>query len=167
MKKPIVSLSFTKLTDANLVTKTSHVIASMTGNSSYPTPTPALATVQTALEAFSEALTEAADGGKKKTALKNGARVELLDLLRNLALYVQQNINDDLAVLLSSGFDAQKEPQPAGVLPAPQGATLLNGTLSGVLDLRSRPVVNAKSYETQISTDVNKEESWEDAGQIY
>ena len=164
MNKPLVSLGFSRLADANLVTKTNQIIAGMTGNPSYPKPTPTLAAVQTATTAFSDALTAAADGGKTKTALKNAAREELLALLRNLALFVQQNCTDDLAVLLSSGFDARKEPQPAGTLPAPEGATLLNGTLSGVLDLRSRPVVNAKSYEAQTTTDVNKDESWKDVG---
>ena len=117
MNKPLVSLGFSRLADANLVTKTNQIIAGLTGNTSYPKPTPTLAAVQTATTAFSDALTAAADGGKTKTALKNAAREELLALLRNLALFVQQNCTDDLAVLLSSGFDARKEPQPAGTLP--------------------------------------------------
>ena len=50
------------------------------------------------------------------------------------------------------------------MLPAPDGTTLLNGTRTGVPDLRSRAVVNAKSYEAQTTPDLNKEESWEDVG---
>ncbi len=86
-----------------------------------------------------------------------------LGLLRNLALYVQQHGNDDLAILLNSGFDAQKEPQPAGVLPAPHGATLTQSPLSGRLDFRTAAVVNASAYEGQMTTDINKSE-WEDVG---
>lgn len=163
MKKPIVSLSFARLADANLVTKTNQIIASITGNTNYPTPTPTLPVVQAAATAFSSALTAAADGGRTKTAEKNAARSVLLGLLRNLALFVQQNSNEDLAVLLSSGFDAQKEPQPAGVLPAPQGATLTQSTLSGQLDFRAGSVSNASAYEGQMTTDINKDE-WENAG---
>ena len=163
MKKPIVSLSFSKLTDGNLVTKTNQIIASLTGNASYPTPSPTLPVVQTATAAFSTALTAAADGGRTKTAEKNAARSVLLGLLRNLALYVQQHCNDDLPMLLSSGFDAQKEPQPAGVLPAPESVTLTQSPLSGRLDFRGAPVANASAYEGQMTTDINKDE-WKDVG---
>ena len=80
---------------------------------------PALPVVQAVATAFSSALT--ADGGRTKAAEKNAARTVLLGLLRNLALFVQPHCDEDLVVLLTPGFDAQKEPQPAGVLPAPQG----------------------------------------------
>ena len=164
MYKSLVSLGFTKLADANLVIKTNQIITGMTGNGSYPNPVPAILAVQNAATTFADALTAAADGGRIKTAQKNAAREALLALLGNLALYVQQTCTDDLAVLLSSGFEARKVPQPAGTLPAPVGTTLLLGALSGVLDLRSKPVVNARSYEAQMTTDVNKEESWKDVG---
>ena len=91
METPFISLGFCKLADANLVTKTDAIVAGMTGNANYPAPTPAIATVQTAAAAFQDALVAAADGGKVKTAQKNAAREVLLGLLRNLALYVQQN----------------------------------------------------------------------------
>ena len=116
----MISLGFTKLADGNLVTKTGQIIASMTGNANYTKPAPTLAVVQTTATTFSTALTAASDGGKTKTADKNAARSELLGLLQNLALYVQQTCNEDLAVLLSSGFDAQKEPHPAGCCLRPK-----------------------------------------------
>ena len=163
MKMPIVSLSFARLADASLVTKTNQIIASMTGNTNYPTPTPTLPVVQAAAAAFTSALTAAADGGRTKTAEKNAARTVLLGLLRNLALYVQQQCDEDLAVLLGSGFDAQKEPQPAGTLPAPQGATLRQSTLSRQLDFRAGAVANASAYEAQMTTDIGKDE-WENVG---
>jgi hypothetical protein len=164
MSRPFVAINFAKLGDSSLVTKTEYIITSMTGNTHYPTPTPTIPVVQTAATAFQDTLAAATDGGKIKTAQKNAAREALLDLLRNLALYVQQHCQDDLATLLSSGFEARKEPQPAGVLPAPEGATLLNGTLTGTLNLRSKPVTNARSYEAQTTTDVNKADSWDAVG---
>lgn len=85
----------------------------------------------------------------------------LVDRLRSLALYVQQECDGDLAVLLTSGFEANKAPTPAGVLPAPQQVTLTQGTLSGSLDLRGRPVPNAGAYEAQKTTSVANPGSWE------
>ena len=159
----MISLSFAKLSDTKLVAKTNQIIASITGNANYPTPTPTLPVVQAAATAFTTALTAAADGGRTKTAEKNAARAVLLGLLRNLALFVQQHCNEDLAVLLSSGFDAQKEPQPAGVLPSPQNVTLTQSTLSGQLDFRAGSVANASAYEGEMTTDITKDE-WETVG---
>jgi len=48
-----------------------------------------MASVQTSLTAFQNALAEAKDGGSAKTAAKNAAREVLMEKLRNLALYVQ------------------------------------------------------------------------------
>ena len=84
-------------------------------------------------------------------------------MLRNLALDVQKTSDGDLAVLLSSGFDAQKERQPAGVLLAPDGVTLTQGPLSGELIFRSKAVVNGSAYEGQMTMDINKGE-WTDVG---
>lgn len=161
-----VSLSFARATDGKLVIFTDSVIAKMTGNAEYPNPTPSLASVQTSLTAFQNALAEAKDGGSAKTALKNAAREVLVDKLRSLALYVQQECGDDLAVLLSSGFEATKAPTPAGVLPAPQEVTLTQGTLAGSLNLRGRPVPNAGAYEAQKTTAIANANSWESVGQF-
>ena len=157
MDSPYRSIGFAKLADASLITKADAIIDALTGNAHSTTPKPTLAAVQTAATVFQEALAAAEGGEKLKTAEKNAARATLLTLLRSLALYVQQNCQDDLAILLSSGFDARKAPAPAGAL-------LVRGVLSGVLDFRSKPVVNAKACEAQTTTEVNKPETWEDAG---
>lgn len=161
-----VTLSFARATDASLITFGDSVIDKMTGNAEYPEPSPTLASVQTSLTAFQSALAEAKQGGPAKTAAKNAARTTLLDKLRSLALYVQKECGGDLAILLTSGFEAIKPPTPAGVLPAPQQVTLTQGTLSGSLDLRGRPVSNAGSYEAQTTTTIDNPASWESVEQM-
>ena len=161
-----ISLSFARATDGNLVIFTDSVISKMTNNAEYPTPTPTLASVQTSLTAFQDALAEAKDGGPSKTAAKNAAREVLMTKLRNLTLYVQMECGDDLAVLLTSGFEATKTPTPAGILPAPQQVTLTQGPLSGTLDLRGRPVSNAGAYEAQKTTRIDNPGSWESVDQM-
>ena len=103
-----VTLAFTRLPDADLLTKANQVMANMTNNPNFPTPSPALTEVQPLLTAFQTALAAAGDGGKVKTAAKNDAREALVEPLRNLAIYVQQNCGNDLTKLLSSGFEARK-----------------------------------------------------------
>ena len=156
-----ISLSFARATDGNLVLFSDSVIAKMTGNAEYPTPSPSLASVQTSLTAFQNALADAKDGGPSKTALKNAVRETLVGKLRSLSLYVQEECDGDLAALLSSGFEATKPPTRAGILPAPHEVTLTQGTLSGQLQLRARPVANAGAYEGQKTTTVTNPNSWE------
>jgi hypothetical protein len=106
--------------DALLVTGTETIVNSMTSNPDYATPVPALATVTTALNAFTVAVSNAAGGGKEFTAIKNAKRAELTSLLRQLASYVGVTCGGDMAKLLSSGFPTQKPTQtPVGALPAP------------------------------------------------
>jgi hypothetical protein len=96
------------------------IVAAMTGNAHYATPAPALADITTAVGAFTAAVADAVDGGKTLTAIKNERRAALVALMRQLASYVQATCNEDMAVLLSSGFPNQKpQREPFGVRAAP------------------------------------------------
>lgn len=130
------SISFLKTdSDALLITDTQTIITDLTGNVSYPTPAPTLVAITTALDEFTIALANAADGGITLTAIKNDKRAALVVLLRNLANYVQVTCNGDLTVLLSSGFPIQKpQRSPIGVLPAPVNLAVSLGELSGQLN---------------------------------
>ncbi len=161
-----VSLSFARATDGNLIIFTDSVIDKLTNNAEYPSPAPKLASVQTSLTAFQDALAQTKDGGPSKTVAKNDARAALVTKLRSLALYVQQACGDELAVLLTSGYEAVKAPAPAGVLSAPQRVTLTQGALSGTLDLRGGPVSNAGAYEGQKTMTIDNPNSWESVDQV-
>lgn len=138
--------------DALLVTGTETIVNSMTSNPDYVTPVPALATVTTALNAFTVALSNAADGGKEMTAIKNAKRAELVSLLRQLASYVGVTCGSDMAKLLSSGFPTQKPtPTPIGVLPAPAAPAVTLGSLSGELDAVTPPVFGAYTYNWRVA----------------
>lgn len=149
--KPSISFLNTD-SDARLVTDTQTILTSMTGNASYPTPDPALAAVTTALNDFTTALANAADGGITLTAIKNDKRAALVAVLRDLANYVQVACNGDLTVLLSSGFPIQKpQRNPIGVLPAPVNLTVNLGSLSGQLNAVVPPVFGAYVYNWKLT----------------
>ncbi len=153
--KPSVSFLNTD-SDALLVTDTQTIVTSMTGNTSYPTPSPTLAAVTTALNDFITALANAADGGVTLTSIKNDKRADLVALLRNLANYVQVACDGDLTVLLSSGFPIQKpQRNPIGVLPAPVNLTVNLGPVSGELDADVPPVFGASIYNWRLTTTAN------------
>ena len=144
-----VALSFARKVDTDLIAFVRNVIALMTGNTQYPTPTPTLAVLTTSVNAFETAVHEALNGGKIVIATRNAARVDLLALMRQLAAYVQASCNADLLALLGSGFDAVRAPSPVGVLPPPQNPRLSLTGKSGELMLKFDRVTNAVNYPVQ------------------
>jgi len=150
--KPYISFLNTD-NDAQLITRTGGILSAMNDNPSYPVPSPALAGITTALEDFTAAVSAAVDGGKALNAVKRAKRAALVALLRQLASYVQVTANGNLAVLMSSGFPAQKtQRQPIGVLPPPANVTLTFGARSGELRGTASPVAGAAIYNWQLST---------------
>jgi hypothetical protein len=111
---PRVSLAFARKIDTDLIAFTRNVITLMTGNAQYPTPSPALTVITTAVNALETAVHDALDGGKIAIATRNAARAEMLSLLRQLAAYVTGNCDADLVLLLSSGFEPVKAPSSGG-----------------------------------------------------
>ena len=148
MSRYRVSLSFAKLSDADLDEFASNIIISLTGNPSFPTPSVALIALTAGQTGFHNALLAAANGGKILTATKDQKRGILVDMLRQEASYVQGIASQNLPMLLSSGFDANSTNRASTQLDTPAVVGLDNG-LSSELVLRMQPVVNAKSYEVQ------------------
>ncbi len=139
--------------DGQLVVDVGAIIAAMTGNKYYPTPSPTLEAVTAAWNDYSTALANAADGGGTLKAIKNAKRAALVSLIRALALYVQGACNGDLAILKSSGFPNQKpQHEPIGILPAPANLTPALGARSGDLDAIAAPVPGGSVYNWQLMT---------------
>ena len=147
------SIGFLTLdSDAQLVKNAEIIVNSMTNNPSYPTPSPALASVTTAINDFSVAIDNAADGGKTLTLLKNQKRTALGAVLRNLASYVHVACDGDLAMLTSSGFPTQKPARtPVEVLPAPDTPVLSFGARTGELNASTPPIPNGYTYNWRVT----------------
>ena len=159
-----ISLAFARLPAGDLILFANHVHDSMTGNSSFPSPTPALTVLASKVAAFEDAATAAQGGGTALTAAKNEAQEALVSVLRSLAYYVQEECDNNLSMLLSSGYEAVKPRTPAGVLPAPQSVTLTKGTLGGSLNLRGAALTNAGGYEGQMTMNLSGPTVWETIG---
>ena len=144
-----VSLSFAQLPDAALDEFTDQVIAGLTGNTAFPTPTVPLAALTSVQTTFQNALTAMANGGKQATATKDAARAALVSILRREANYVQGAANNDLATLLSSGFQAASNNNAQSPLAKPNIESILN-EMSTQLVVRGKPVPNAHAYEAQV-----------------
>jgi hypothetical protein len=138
--------------DKLLAAAAQKIVTDLTTNPDYPTPTPTLPTVTTALNDFTVAIANATGGGKEETAIKNAKRAELTSLLRQLASYVGVTCGGDLAKLLSSGFPTWKPTKsPIGVLPPPDAPVATAGPQSGQLSAVSAPVFGAYSYNWRVA----------------
>ena len=141
---------FLRNTDDQLVEFTSAIIADLTGNTAFTTPPITMAALQALLTAFTTAQAAMDKGGTAATATKNAAREDLLTALRTLAKYVEDNCNNDLPTLLSSGFKAAAMTHTKSQLDKPVILSLTNGN-SGELIVKVAPVLNAASYETRFA----------------
>jgi hypothetical protein len=148
MIKYRVSLGFATLPDAALAEFTGRVVAGLTGNAAFPTPDVPLATLQAQLVKFDDALAMSALGGMATTAQKNIERAKLEELMRTEAFYVQLTTKNDLATLLSSGFEAVGGRSPSEPLPAPSILQIEN-TETTRLTLKVTPLPNARAYEVR------------------
>jgi hypothetical protein len=144
-----VSLGFAKLPDTELDNFAQAVIDAMTGNTNYPSPPVTMTDLQTALDDYRAKLSISQTGSQADTAAKNNSRQNLITVLRQTASYVQMICGEDLAKLLTSGFEAQSSNRASTQLAKPEGLVLKNGS-KGQLVARITPVKNTNMYEGRI-----------------
>jgi len=101
-----VSLSFIKMTPANVLSFAHVIYAGMNNNPAYPTPPVDMPALKAAIDGLQSAITEAADGSKKAKAQCAHQARAVVKILRQLGHYVETACKDDLTVLQSSGFTA-------------------------------------------------------------
>ena len=158
---PRVSLGFARKIDTGLIAFVKNIVTLLAGLSSqYPTPSPSLATITTAVNAFETKVHDALNGGKIEIGARNAARNELLSLMRQLAAYVQGQCGADVQNIIEAGFDAVRAPSPVGTLPTPNNPRLaLNGE-SGQLLFKFDRVNNVLNYSVQSAE--SPDGPWED-----
>ena len=143
-----VRLSFSSAADHVVKETADSVSANLFGNAAYPSPPVTKAALDAANAAFSAAITAQATGGAAATADKKNKRDTLVGLLRQLAGYVQINHHDDLAILLSSGFEAVGANVTHTVLTAPTITDIVNGN-SGQLILSVAVIKGVRMWKVR------------------
>ena len=145
-----VNLGFAQAADHVIEELAEEVHTGMTGNADFPAPPVTMAALATATTNFSNARVTAAQGGQADTAAKDAARDALVVLLRQLAAYVQLTAANDLAMLLSSGFEAVSTNRASVELPQ---ATVLDvmHVGEGKLKIRPAPIKNVRMWEVRHS----------------
>ena len=153
MKKSRTIINFTRLSDGDLEAKALSIVDKMTDNPNFPNPVPSLADVSAALTEYSAAFSNAQNKDKVQVAIKNIKREALEDLLRSLAAYVNFTANGNRSVIVSAGFDANKESTSASPMPDPKNFRVVSGRNSGEAVTSVSGVRGVKSYVHQYTPD--------------
>ena len=131
------------------------IVRSMTGNPSFPNPTPTLAAVTAALATLSNAETAALARTKGAVLSRNGARASLVTMLKQLQGSIQAAADADAensaAMIASAGIAVRK----TAVRP-PRSFQATTGAVSGSAKVVVPAAAHRASYDWQYSTDGGK-----------
>jgi hypothetical protein len=147
-------ITFSRLKDADILTKSRSIINCLTNNSYFLSPTPSLADMTSVTEEYATRLVAAQGGSRADIAEKNAQREALTSMLQQLSDYVNLIAAGDRTMLTSSGFDLNKQPQPI-TIGQPEDLRVLNGINEGELVVSVSAVKGAKAYVYEYTMDAS------------
>jgi hypothetical protein len=158
IQKAIVNVS--REQDAAIIPYCEFIIASITGNPFFTTPTPAITVVQAILNDYEAALADAASRDRNKVAVKKQLRKQLNAVLNQLGNYVNTQSAADVTKIVSSGFKISKLPQPRYV-SAPENVAVKPGINPGSLVIKVKKDKAANGFTFMIrNADVTDNSEW-------
>ena len=120
MKSFNMTNGFKRLSDAALLLRSNSIVSSVTGNAYFPTPTPTLASITSAITAFQTATEAAVGGGTQLISVRKAARQEVIDQLHLLSNYVLFTAAGNEVIATSSGISITNPQQPVHQLMHPR-----------------------------------------------
>jgi len=140
---------YNKLSDTELSRFVGKTIIGLTGSKDLPDPPAAPPELTLQKTAFDTAIANASKGGSLATAIKDAARAVMVSSLDRNASYVDINCQEDLTILLSSGYEAVSTNRSRQVLAAPVIVAVQNGQ-AGQLRLRVAGDPNRRAIQGRI-----------------
>lgn len=155
-----VSLAFRREPDAALFAFGLRIDTNLTGNPHFPDPPLVLGELKGVCTAFEQAIIAARDGGKWLIDARGKQRQALLQILRELAAYVQFTAKGEVSKIYSSGFDIASRNTTPTRLPKPNIISVFN-CASTQLQLKVPPLKNARIYDVWIHTGDGNWKAWQ------
>lgn len=161
-RNAIVCIGTKRLPSADLVEKGRNHVRLMTGNPSFPDPSPSLSQIAAACDALEAAnLRCESNGGRLDTWHRNEQRAVLCGLIRRLAGYVSAVAQGNHAIVLSAGFTCKKRRQPSTPMAPPPQVVAVRAVLPGCIDVRWGAVKGRRLYRVWINDDdPSRSERW-------
>ena len=161
-KRIRVWLDWVRSAPALLKVRADAVYTGLNGNPGFPKPPFPLSDLKTEIGGLQDSITEAADSGKQAKAELKRRRQLVVNMLRELAHYVEANCDGDERLLRSSGF----EPAPTARVQTPALSkrirSLRRGQNSGDVILKLVVDPEAASYKARwtVAPAEGEPESW-------
>ena len=156
IRRSTVTLQLPKSVPA-LILYAQGIVTRMTGNTSFPNPTPSLTTVTAAIDALQTAEAAALSRIKGAAAARNEKRATLVAVLQQLRANIQSHADTDPAnaasIIQSAGVAVRKSPTRHA-----RAFAAKPGKVSGTATIIAATAARRASYEWQYSTDSGK--SW-------
>ena len=131
------------------------ILVAMTGNAHFPSPTPTLASVDSAVSDLEKAQAAALTRVKGATDTRNTARKALIALVDELRSYVQKigdaDAENAAAIFQSAGMGVRK-----AHVPAKRVFKVIQGASSGIVKVVAPAPSHRASYDWSWSTDGGK-----------
>ena len=147
-------LRFIRVRNEDLDNKAQSIVAALTGNASFATTTPPLATISASLTAFQAAL--ALPSGVARNAQVASTRASLTGQLEQLARNLKMTPSVTDAMLAPTGFDMRQPISRTGApVDAPRNVRLKTTGTTGEVQVLCESVNRAKSYQVRFTEDPN------------
>jgi hypothetical protein len=145
MSKFVVALLLGTRSVTNKVEFGRHVVTSMTGNTNFTTPDPALADITTATDDLETAYDVAQGSGALAFSLMREQEAAWDELMTALGKYVDNIARGSESIILSAGMPTKKLSTPTAV-PARVVDVKATSVNSGELTIKWKPVRGARAY---------------------
>ncbi len=137
---------------ADLITFGEGIVRSMTGNPTFPTPTPTLAALSAAIAELQSAQAAALTRAKGTSVVRNEKKTALVKLLQQMKGYVQTvadgNVENGASIITSAGLAVRK-----ATTHTPRVFAAKPGMVSGSVKLVAASAGHRSGYEWSYSTD--------------
>jgi hypothetical protein len=137
------------------ITYAEGIVKGITGNPSFPSPTPPLSAVTQAIDDLQAAETATLSRVKGAVATRNEKRMALVQLLQHMKAYVQTaadvNPENALSIIQSAGMFVRKTP-----VRTKRAFAAKPGAVSGTVRVLTNAAARRASYDWEYSTDGGK-----------
>ena len=162
-----VRLNLSKLKITEKIARGRQIVTAMTNNASFPNPQPPLADITTAVDDLDKTFASVQAAKSEITTrvvAQDNAEAKLMQVLTQLAGYVESVAGKDDALIASAGMETKASRSAPTAPTIPQGLSATAGEHDGVINLSWKPVPNARSYAIEFSLDPATPASWTHVG---
>lgn len=154
----VVTKPYNTWSDTRLSSEMQKVLAAMTGNTLFPSPSPSMKVFGAAVADYVSQLAKAGTRDANSIAAKNARRNNLIALVVQLGFSVSGTAKGDVEALVSTALPMGKRRQSIVLVP-PSNLRVTNGINPAELDIRVDTIKGSRSFGFEYTQDPPTPES--------